>query len=557
MERAVQVQADARRLKHWSSVSIAARAAGIAAKQLDDLAASAAFLRAAVRAGRRSGSQRLIAEARAGLAGTLVLQGRTAQALGEVSAAVVGLRGLDAAKAQIDRAAVLQLSGRNQEALAAIQHALPVLRRAGLQDWVARALSNRSLLHITARAFRAAQDDLDAAQRLCEKHGLAMWAAYVEQNLGWLASSRGDVVAALSHYEKAEGRYHALGADDVGSLHEARARLLLSVRLVDEARAAAETAVQVHGGQQRHLEIVDAQLLLSTVAMVQGDGPTALRAATAAVRGYRRLDQRGGSALARYALLQARYANDPASVTPAAARRCADDLAALGWLVPSLEARVLAGRLALQRGQRSASRRDLAQAARARFTGPADARLRAWQAEALLHEAEGRRTAAKRAVSNGLRVLEQYQNTLGATELRAHMSNHRGGIAVAGLRMAIEDGHARKVLSFVERGRASALATRRAQPPEDAVLSTALADLRTTMGEIEFRTQRRSADRRPGPTPDTAGAGGRGSVPEISRCHWNAEQPAPHRRRTRHSARWDGPGRIHRVGRAAARRHRR
>jgi hypothetical protein len=196
--------------------------------------------------------------------------------------------------------------------------------------------------------------------------------------------------------------------------------------------------------------------------------------------------------LARYALLQARYADDPGSVTPAAARRCADDLAALGWLVPSLEARVLAGRLALLRGQRSASRRDLAQAARARFTGPADARLRAWQAEALLHQAEGRRTAAKRAVSNGLRVLEKYQNTLGATELRAHVSNHRGGIATTGLRMAIEDGHARRVLSFVERGRASALLTRRAQPPADAVLSTALADLRTTMIEIEYR---RSAGR--------------------------------------------------------------
>ena len=382
-------------------------------------------------------------------------------------------------------AAVLQLVGRNQERLAAI-HRRCRSSPGRRHDWVARALSNRSLMHITARAFRAAQTILMRPQRLCAEHGLQCGPP-IPQNFGWLASSRGDLVAALGHYERADSCYQALGAADVGSLHEARARLLLSVRLVDEARAAAETAVQVHGGQQRHLEIVDAQLLLSTVAMVQGDGPTALQAATAAVRGYRRLDQRGGSALARYALLQARYSSDPASVTPAAARRCADELAALGWLVPSLEARVLAGRLALRRGQRSASRRDLTQAARARFTGPADARLRAWQAEALLHEAEGRRTAAKRAVANGLRVLERYQNTLGATELRAHVSNHRGGIAVAGLRMAIEDGHARRVLSFVERGRASALLTRRAQPPEDAVLSTALADLRTTMTEIEFR----------------------------------------------------------------------
>ncbi len=488
MERSLRVQDQARRSQEWSALSIAARAAGIAAKQLDDLAASATFLRMSVRAAKRSGSEHLLAEAKAGLAGTLILQGRTAQALSEVSAAVAVLKGLDGAKAQIDRAAVLQLSGRRDEALKAIKLALPVLRRGKAHDWTARALSNRSLLHIASRSFRSAEEDLRAAQRLCQKHHLSMWAAYVEQNLGWLASSRGDVVAALEHYEEAERRYRELGAD-VGSLHEARARLLLSVRLVDEARVAAEAAVALHDGQHRLLEIVDAHLLLSTVALVQGDGSTALDAATRAIGGFRRLDQRSGLALARYAQLQARYASDPASVTAAQARNRADELAAAGWLVPSLEARLLAGRVALINGQRTVARRDLSMAAAARFTGPADARSRAWLAEALLHRADGRRAAAKRAVSNGLQVLERYQNTLGATELRAHVSVHRGAIAQVGLRMALEDGHARNVLSFVERGRASALLLRPPQPPDDAVLSAALADLRTTMIEIEARRQ--------------------------------------------------------------------
>src|SRR5664279_2749227 len=426
LERAAVVQSAARRAKEWSAVSIAAHAAGIAAKQLDDLASSSSSLRVAVRLARRAGPLPLVAEARAGLAGTLILQGRPAQALREVSAALADLDGLAAAKVQVQRAAILQLSGRNEEALEMLQQALPVLRRAGTPDWAARALSNRSLLHIASRSFRAAEADLLAAQRLCTDHGLAMWAAYVEQNLGWLASSRGEVVAALEHYERAEQQYRDLGAE-VGSLLEARARLLLSVRLVDEARAAAESAVRVHREQQRHLEIVDAQLLFSTVALVQGDNETAMRAADQALRGFRRLDQRSGLTLARYAQLQARFA------------------------------------------------------------GPADARSRAWLAEALLHKADGRRSAAKRAVSSGLRALENYQLTLGATELRAHVSVHRGAIAQVGLRMALEDGNARRVLSFVERGRATALLLRPPHPPHDPELSAALADLRTTMAEIEDR----------------------------------------------------------------------
>ena len=47
---------------------------------------------------------------------------------------------------------------------------------------------------------------------------------------------------------------------------------------------------------------------------------------------------------------------------------------------------MLAGRLALDRGQRADARRDLRIAGRARFNGPADARVRAWLAEALAEE---------------------------------------------------------------------------------------------------------------------------------------------------------------------------
>jgi tetratricopeptide (TPR) repeat protein len=485
-ELAAQIGIEARRAKDWAAVSVASHTVGVAAKQLDDLNTSSSALRNAIRAGQRAGSASMAAEARVSLSGTLSLMGRPGQALRAVAAAIDALHGVAAAKARTQQAAILQLIGRDEEALAALRLALPTLKRAGEADWATRALSNRSLMYIAHRSFRAAEADLLTAQRLCEAHGPLTWAAYIEQNLGWLKASRGEVVAALDHYERAEEKYRNLGAE-VGSLREAKGRLLLSVRLVTEARTAAESAVQIHQKQQRHLEVVDAQLLLSTVALVQGDHLAAKEAANQALRGFRRLNRPSGIALARYARLQADFASQPEQITPAQARRSADELARAGWLVPSLEARILAGRLALARGHRANAKRDLAQAARARFTGPADSRARAWLAEALLREAEGRRRSAKSAISAGLRIVENYQATLGATELRAHVSIHRGALAATGLRMGLEDANARAVLSFVERGRASALLLRPPRPPDDPILSADLEDLRTTITEIADR----------------------------------------------------------------------
>ena len=63
------------------------------------------------------------------------------------------------------------------------------------------------------------------------------------------------------------------------------------------------------------------------------------------------------------------------------------------------------------------------------MVGPADARARAWLAEAMLRKADGRRPAALSALRAGLRIVEDHQATLGAVELRAHVSAHRGALA--------------------------------------------------------------------------------------------------------------------------------
>lgn len=484
--KAIDALRSARASKDFATASVASRAFGVAGLQLRDVVGAVRALRASARYAELADQRTLVGEARMSLAAALVVRGRPAAAMREIGLALDDLKGLAAARGLVQRAAVLQDLGRFDEALADVRRALPTLRRAGDAQWETRARSNRGLLNITRRSFRAAEVDLTIARRLCTEHKLELPRAYVEHNLGWLHSSRRDVVPALEHFRQAETTFGELGMQ-VGSLYADRAELLLAVRLLAEAREAAEAAVEAHRRQRRRLQIPEAQLLLSTVALVQGDLATAERSAVGALRGYRQLGKPDGVALARFARLQSQIAANPTAVLPARARRSAEELAGCGWALPALEARIAAGMLALDRGDERAAHNDLSAAARVRFAGPAELRARGWFAEARLRLAQGRRRSARSAIGAGLRVIDDYQATLEATELRAHVSGHRDELARLGLRIAIEDRAAGQVLAFVERTRASALRRHSVRPPDDRQLSEALADLRMTVSEIEER----------------------------------------------------------------------
>jgi tetratricopeptide (TPR) repeat protein len=474
----------ARRIGAWSTVSLAERALGVAAMNLNEIDAAVAHLRAAVAAGVRAGSRARTGEARMSLASALVLRGQGGPATREIDAAVRDLEGVQGARARAQRAAILQELGKEDAALEELRRTLPVLRQAGEIEWAARALSNRSLIHAGRRAFGAAEADLLDARRLCLDHDFDLLAAFAEQNLGCVKAMRGDVPVALQHFDAAQERYRRNGVVQASLLVD-RAEVLLSVRLLDEARETVEAAVVAYQQQKRDVHQPEAHLLLSTVALVQGDTGTAIASADAAVRGFRRLGRANSVALARFARLQAQVAAEPSGISPERAAHVAGDLEAAGWKIPALEALVLAGRMALNQGRHASAERHLSMASRARHAGPADARARAWFAEALLRRSEGRRAAALSALRAGMRIIEDYQATLGATELRAHVSFQRGSIARTGLGMALESQDPRGVLWWAERGRASALRLRPAQPPEHPELARDLADLRSTMAEIE------------------------------------------------------------------------
>ena len=478
----------------WSAVSVARRARGVAHMQLGRLDDAVSDLRAAIDAARRARADDLAGEARMSLGPALMLRGQPTRGLAAVSRAVDDLRGRAAARALVQRAAMLQQLGRYDESLADTRQALPTLRRVGDAEWEVRALSNRGNVFAARRQLSLAEADLLRTRELCAAHGLELAGAYAEQNLGCVQVARGDIPAALDCFAAAEQRYGVLGID-VGPLFVDRATALLGVRLLEEAREAAEQAVEVSRAQHQSVELPEAQLILSTTALLQGDADVADDAAAAAAAAFRRLGRTEWLPLARYAQLQARLAPERAlgghstadaqpAVPASRIRAAAEQLEAAGWIVPALEARILAARTALDEGRRTAARRDLELAARARRSGPADARSRAWFAEAMLREAEGSRGGAKRALRAGLRVLDEHRLSLGAAELRAHVSVHRGAICEAGLLFALQEHDAAGVHWWGEKRRASADAVRSALPPADSTLARYLEELRGTMTEI-------------------------------------------------------------------------
>jgi len=484
-----------------SAQAVAERALGLAWTYVGDLDEAIPHLRSSVALGRRARSAVLVAEARMSLAFVLGRRGHVRHALREVEAALTGADGVVRARVLVQRAGIHHQLGRPDEALAGYRRALPALRQAGDIEWVQRALANRAVVHTFRHAYAAAEADLQEAARLCEESGLALSASMVQENLAFVHVRRGDVPAALRHLDEAERRYRALGAQ-IGSLLIDRSELLLSVGLTYEARITAEQAVAELTRDHRQVALPEAHLLLARAAALDGDPQRALDQASRAVRAFGRQQRPAWAALARLQLLTARLTDGSRPVRPSHAAAVAAALDAAGWAAPAVEARLLAGRLALDRGDLTAARAHFRTASRRRRRGPVTMRAQAWYSEALLRLSGGDRRGTVSAVTAGLRILDDHHASLGATDLRASAAVQRTELTRLVLRVALEDGRADQVLCWAERGRAQRL-LHTLRPPADPVLARHLAELRATVADIEYAHR---AGRRAGKLPQRQAA---------------------------------------------------
>jgi hypothetical protein len=190
--------------------------------------------------------------------------------------------------------------------------------------------------------------------------------------------------------------------------------------------------------------------------------------------------------LARY--VEAHAAWKAGNLSPSllrSTRKAAAELDAVSWSTAALDLRLLAARIATSLGHLEIARTELRAAARARSSAQLERRARAWHALALLRVQEGDRRGAFAAVSAGLTAAERVRALLGSTELRVMVASHVSELASLGIKLAVEDKVADRVLWSAERHRAATLRIRPALPSADENLAALRAQLRAVAGEAE------------------------------------------------------------------------
>ncbi len=214
-------------------------------------------------------------------------------------------------------------------------------------------------------------------------------------------------------------------------------------------------------GRRGHLRRALREIEAALAAALDGDPKRALDQAGRAVRAFIRQRRSAWAALARLQLLKVRITAGSRPVRPSEAAAVADALDAAGWSASGVQARLLAGRLALERGQLAVARAHLRMVSRRRRRGPAAMRAQAWHGEALLRLAEGTVAVSSRRSPPGC---ASSTSTRLRSARRTCAPRRRTELTRLALRVALADGRAGQVLCWAERGRAQRL-LHRLNPP--------------------------------------------------------------------------------------------
>jgi tetratricopeptide (TPR) repeat protein len=467
--------------------SYAGQALGIATREMGDVAQAVRYLRAALAAATSCGDERR-ADVEASLGITLAYAGRSKEGLRHLDVALSQASGVPAARIRLRRGNLLGILGRTSEAIEEHRRAARTLGSAGDSLWEARALSNLGLALIHRGDAPRAEDALTRAEALLADAGQTFEAANVRSNRGLVASLYGQVPEALAHYDAAEKMYADAGVRSA-ELSEVRCSAFLAVGLYDDALRHGQEAVGLLRSQGASAAYrADALVRTAEAALAAGDPQIARAYATEAVRLFRRQGRGRGETLARLTIVRARFASGERS------RRLLSDAANLAAaadrhrMAEAVEAHLLTGQVALALGDAAAANPHLLRTARARYRGSAQNRVIGWHAAALRAEAAGSRRAIFEACERGLQVIDAYQLTLGAVEMRAAATAHGTALTEIAVRAALAADDPLVLLRWTERWRARTFAIPPARPPDDNEFAAELAMLRQITRNISQAT---------------------------------------------------------------------
>jgi tetratricopeptide (TPR) repeat protein len=395
-----------------------------------------------------------------------------------MDAALCKVTGVMAARVRLRRGAVLQILGRPAEAIDDLRRAARSLRAAGDSAWEARALINLSNALVDHGDAAAADEALSRVETLLSGTGQSFEQAVARCNRGRAASLLGKVPEALAHFDAAEKLYAISGALPL-ELEESRCTALLGAGLnADALRHSQEAANILRNRGTAAAYLANALLRVSEAALAAAEPDLARTSATEAAQLFRRQGRERGEMAARITIARARFASGERTRRLLRDSAAAADATGGHRLAEAAEAHVLAADVALTLGDRSAAKPHLDRAARARSGTSAAGQVLGWYAAARRAQIAGRRNTVFAACEHGLRILDAYQLSLGAAEMRAAATAHGGALAGVALREALAADDPLALLRWTERWRATTFALPPVSPPDDIELAAALATMR-------------------------------------------------------------------------------
>ncbi len=463
----------------------AERAAGLALRQLDDVPGALRRLRHAVRVADTGASPSVRAWTRLSCAFVLASAGRNAQALAHIDAALPLVHGADAGRARMQRGVVHHHLGRYDEASRDYTAALAVARRHGDVLGQARALNNLGVVEAHLGASARAESMLGEAIELFGSLGLDVAAADALWNAAYVQAKNADLAAALATFAQAEEEHRRLGLPRPGLALD-RLEVLLAVPLADEAQVVAGDLVAEMRARGMRPELAEARLGQARAALAGGNLDLAATAAREARDLMRRQGRSSWALVAEHVLLRVRYLSGVRTHRLArAGHDAADALDAMGWWGLAAHARLDAAQVLADLGETPAAVAELRLVSRRRRGGMATTRVLGWYAEGLRRRLTDDLSGADRALRRGLDELDRHRRLMAATDMRVGSGAHGLSLARQGLDMAVQSGRPARVFAWSERCRAGALRLTPARGPADPALAGALSALRLATAELE------------------------------------------------------------------------
>jgi len=469
--------------------AITYRAMSLAARAINQIDESIEFARRGAEIAAVAGEEEARLLALLTLSGSLAMSGRMDEALRLIESTLETCHDrLLRAKFHHQRGVVLKNLGLLDEALGAFGRALPVFREVEDLQSVTLSLQTIGEIHTLVGRFPEAEKDLTEAMSIARQLGQNASVPGLEHNLGLLSAYRGDLPAALERLTSSDETYMDVSGAKAPQ-HVARCDVLISAGLFQEALALAKEIVSASHAAGDGEHEGNALMVAAHAALLAGESDAVSLAGRAASR-FEEQGRLTRAVEARRVQVEARFMNEgPSEDLLAAAVEIAVALEDESALVPGAQARLLAGRIALDLEDVATATRFLEPVAEM-GSGPVELRIQARVARALLHRVRGHVVGANAAARSGLRLIDRYQAALGATDLRIGIERHGADLARIGLGLALDSRRPRRVLTWMERTRGRALRHRPVVPTGDEETRDLLGNLRRIESELRNPEQR-------------------------------------------------------------------